>query len=158
MSTRARTHTPTHTPGYLTVCLAIEYVQTSPWLLSWLSLDPKTDENAENDDDEEDEDVAAEARRVERMEGLLAEGTGEVVLNNLRKVYRTRQASSQIWLLCEPFFLAVFSVSFRVLFYFHVRLLSRVHLPRQVCYQRCSLAMGSEQPWYHTSGSSRLTL
>lgn len=83
-----------HTPGYLAVCLAIEYVQTSPWLLSWLSLDPKTDETADNDNDEDDEDVAAEARRVERMEGLLTEGVGEVVLNNLRKVYRTSQARS----------------------------------------------------------------
>ncbi|CBJ29591.1 conserved unknown protein [Ectocarpus siliculosus] len=42
---------------------------------------------------EDDEDVAAEARRVEEMEGVLrdGEGGGEVILNNLRKVYRTKQ-------------------------------------------------------------------
>lgn len=71
-------------------------MQTSPWLLSWLSLEPKTDENADDDVDEDDEDVAAEARRVERAGGLLSEGAGEVVLNNLRKVYRTSQASRKI--------------------------------------------------------------
>lgn len=91
----------THTPGYLALCFAIEYAQTSPLLLSWLSLDPKTDDDADDDAGEDDEDVVAEARRVESLGGPLAEGAGEVVLSNLRKVYRTSQASSQV-LVCVP--------------------------------------------------------
>lgn len=80
--------------------MAIEYGSTSPMLLGWLSPDPATDKtsNADSGEDEDDEDVAAEARRVERMGmgGTLGdmEGGGQVILNNLRKVYRTKQASS----------------------------------------------------------------
>lgn len=75
--------------------MAIEYGQTSPKLLGWLRPDPKTDRHSDTDPEEDDEDVAAEARRVEEMEGVLrdGEGGGEVILNNLRKVYRTKQAS-----------------------------------------------------------------
>ncbi|CAM9424100.1 unnamed protein product, partial [Ectocarpus fasciculatus] len=83
--------------GYLVICLAIEYGQTSPKLLGWLKPDPTTDLHSDADPEEDDEDVAAEARRVEGMEGVLrdGEGGGEVILNNLRKVYRTKQASDQ---------------------------------------------------------------
>lgn len=79
------------------ICLAIEYAQTSPKLLGWLKRDPKTDRHSDTDPERDDEDVAAEARRVEEMEGVLrdGEGGGEVILNNLRKVYRTKQASDR---------------------------------------------------------------
>lgn len=82
--------------------MVIEYGTSSPKLLAWLSPDPTTDKRSDiaatgngtvtDPGDDEDEDVAGEARRVARMEadGVLG---GEVVLNNLRKVYRTQQAS-----------------------------------------------------------------
>lgn len=82
------------------VCLLIEHGSTSPKLLGWFSPDPTTDKNSdgESGEEEDDEDVAAEAKRVERMGmgGTLGdmEGGGQVILNNLRKVYRTKQASS----------------------------------------------------------------
>lgn len=88
--------------GYLATCLVIEYGTSSPKLLAWLSPDPKTNKmsdavsaataTANDPEDDEDEDVAVEAKRVEIMEeeGVLG---GEVVLNKLRKVYRTQQAS-----------------------------------------------------------------
>ncbi|CAB1096317.1 ABC [Ectocarpus sp. CCAP 1310/34] len=62
--------------GYLVICLAIEYGQTSPKLLGWLRPDPKTDRHSDTDPEEDDEDVAAEARRVEEMEGVLRDGEG----------------------------------------------------------------------------------
>jgi len=83
-------------------CLVIECGTSSPKLLAWLSPDPRTNKSSDaasaataaaiGPGDDEDEDVAEEARRVERMaeEGVLG---GEVVLNKLRKVYRTQQAS-----------------------------------------------------------------
>lgn len=73
--------------------MVIEYGSTSPKLLGWFNPDPDADSGEQNDD----EDVAAEARRVESMGmgGTLGdmEGGGQVILNNLRKVYRTKQAS-----------------------------------------------------------------
>lgn len=80
----------------------IEHGTSSPKLLAWLTPDPNTNKisgaafganaTAIDPEDDEDEDVALEARRVERMEeeGVLG---GEVVLNKLRKIYRTQQAS-----------------------------------------------------------------
>lgn len=61
-------------------------------LLGWFSSD--TSEGDDSGVDDEDEDVAFEARRVERMEGMFAAGGDEeVVLRGLRKVYSTKQAS-----------------------------------------------------------------
>lgn len=79
--------------GYLAICFAIEYAKTFPKLLGWLNSDPKAAEDSGDCSAVlDDEDVAAEARRVERMGGLLGEDDGEVVLRGLRKVYRTKQA------------------------------------------------------------------
>lgn len=96
----------------MSICVAIEYGKTSPKLLRWLSPDPTAEDNGhfaevdDNDDSshsmlgrrnsvyngDEDDDVAAEARRVEGLaDGHLAGDGGEVILNKLRKVYRTKQ-------------------------------------------------------------------
>lgn len=54
-----------------------------------LSPDPKV---PISDDEVDDEDVAAEAARVEQMFDEDDDfGTGEVILKDLRKVYRTKQ-------------------------------------------------------------------
>ena len=60
-------------PAYLVICLLIEHGSTNPKLISLLSPDPRTTPDGSADgesgqgEEKDDEDVAAEARRVERM-------------------------------------------------------------------------------------------
>lgn len=71
-------------------------MRSFPKLLSALSRDPQVPPS-DSPREEDDEDVASEAARVQGMLGRgHVGGAGEVILKELRKIYRTKQVKTRV--------------------------------------------------------------